>query len=101
EIEGTVRKDEVGQMARTVLVFRDAGLEKVRLEGAAAEQRQQAEAEHLEREAERNRNAAAQAAAAEEQAQAVKALADGLYRISEGDLTTRLDEGFTQAYQKI
>jgi methyl-accepting chemotaxis protein len=101
EIEGTERKDEVGQMARTVLVFRDAGLEKVRLEGAAAEQREQAEAQRLEREAERNRNAAAQAAAAEEQAQAVKALADGLYRISEGDLTVRLDEGFTQAYQKI
>jgi methyl-accepting chemotaxis protein len=36
EIEGTERKDEIGQMARTVLVFRDAGLEKVRLEKAAA-----------------------------------------------------------------
>ena len=101
EIEGTDRNDEVGQMARTVLVFRDAGLEKVRLEGAAVDQRQQAEAQRLEGEAERNRTVEAQAAAAEEQARAVKALAAGLSRISEGDLTIRLDEGFTQAYQQI
>jgi methyl-accepting chemotaxis protein len=101
EIEETERKDEVGQMARTVLVFRDAGLEKVRLEGAAAEQRQQAEANRLEGEAERSRNVEAQAAAAEEQARAVKALAAGLSKISEGDLTIRLDEGFTESYQQI
>ena len=101
EIEETDRKDEVGQMARTVLVFRDAGLEKVRLEGAAAEQRQQAEAQRLEVEAERSRNAEAQAAAAEEQARAVKALADALSKLSEGDLTIRLNEGFAQSYQQI
>ena len=50
DIEGSERKDEIGQMAKTVLVFRDAGKEKVRLEapsgraaqgsrGAAAEGR--------------------------------------------------------------
>ena len=59
--QGTGRKDEIGQMARTVLVFRDGGLEKVRLEKAAAEQRQQAEAQRLEAEEERRRNAEAQA----------------------------------------
>jgi len=101
EIEGTERGDEIGQMAKTVLVFRDAGLEKIRLEAAAVEQRQQAEEQRLKAEEERRRNAEAQAAAAEEQARAVKALADGLGRMSEGDLTVSLDEGFTEAYRQI
>jgi methyl-accepting chemotaxis protein len=101
EIEGTERKDEIGQMARTVLVFRDAGLEKVRLEKTAAEQRQQVEAQRLEAEEERRNNAQAQAAAAQEQAHAVKALGDGLGKMSEGDLTVHLNEGFTEAYQQI
>jgi methyl-accepting chemotaxis protein len=101
EVEGTDRKDEVGQMARTVLVFREAGVEKVRLEGAAAEQRKQTEAQRLEADTERRRNADAQAAAAEEQAGAIKALADGLTKMSEGDLTIRLNEGFTEAYRQI
>jgi methyl-accepting chemotaxis protein len=101
EIEGTERKDEIGQMARTVLVFRDSGLDKVRLEKAAAEQRQEAEQRRLETEEERRRNAEAQAAAAQEQAYAVKALGDGLGKMSEGDLTVHLSEGFTEAYQQI
>jgi methyl-accepting chemotaxis protein len=101
EIEGTERKDEIGQMARTVLVFRDGGLEKVRLEKVAAEQRQQTEEQRLESEEERRRNAQTQAAAAEEQACAVKALADGLGKMSEGDLTVHLDEGFTASFQQI
>jgi methyl-accepting chemotaxis protein len=96
EIEGTERKDEIGQMARTVLVFRDSGLDKVRLEKAAAEQRQQAEQQRLAAEEERHRNAAAQ-----EQAHAVKALGTGLGKMSEGDLTVQLNEGFTEAYQQI
>jgi methyl-accepting chemotaxis protein len=101
EIEGTERKDEVGQMARTVLVFRDAGLEKVRLEGVAAEQSRQVEAQRLEAEADRRGSAEAQTASAAEQARAIKALAGGLTKISEGDLTIRLGEGFTDDYQQI
>jgi methyl-accepting chemotaxis protein len=101
EIEGTERKDEIGKMAQTVLVFRDAGKEKVRLEAAAAEQRKEAEEQRLQAEDERRRNAEAQAIAAEEQARAVKALADGLGKMSEGDLTIRLDAGFTEAYRQI
>jgi methyl-accepting chemotaxis protein len=101
EIEGTERKDEIGQMARTVLVFREAGLEKVGLEKAAAEQRQQAEQQRLEADEERRTNAEAQAVVAKEQAAAVKALGDGLGKMSEGDLTVHLNEGFTEAYQQI
>src|ERR1019366_3384861 len=52
-------------------------------------------------EEERRRNTEAQAAAAQEQASAVKALGDGLGKMSEGDLTVHLNEGFTEAYQQI
>jgi methyl-accepting chemotaxis protein len=94
DIAGTERGDEIGQMARAVLVFRDAAVEKIRLEGQTAEQRREAEEE-------RRRNAEVQAKVAEEQAQAVKTLADGLARVSEGDLRVRLDEGFTETYYQI
>jgi methyl-accepting chemotaxis protein len=94
EVPGVERGDEIGTMAKAVLVFRDAAVEKIRLEGQTAEQAREAEAE-------RRRNAEAQARAAEEQAAAVKALADGLTRLSEGDLRVRLDEGFTETYAQI
>src|SRR5262249_6887935 len=63
DVPAADRGDEIGHMARAVLVFRDAAVEKVRLEGQTEEQRRQAEAE-------RRRNADAQAKAAAEQAQA-------------------------------
>ena len=88
------RSDEVGHMARAVVVFRDAAVEKLRLEEAASEQRVQSESDQ-------RQNAEAQARAAEEQAQVVRALADGLGRLSAGDLTFRLSDGFTNAYAQI
>ncbi len=100
-VPGTERKDEIGAMARAVLVFRDAGVEKERLEAQAGQQRQAAEEQRARAEEERRRNAEAQAAAAKEQAGAVAALAEGLAGLAEGDLTVRLDQGFTAGYQRI
>ncbi len=100
-VEGAERKDEIGTMARAVLVFRDAAVEKERLEAQAAQQRQAAEEQRARAEEERYRNAEAQAAAAKEQAGAVAALAAGLAGLAEGDLTVRLDQGFTAGYQRI
>jgi methyl-accepting chemotaxis protein len=94
EVEGGERGDELGQMAKAVLVFRDAGLEKLRLEGQTAEQRREAEAE-------RRRNAEAQAKSTAEQAGVVDALARGLKSLSDGDLTFRLTDGFTETYKQI
>jgi methyl-accepting chemotaxis protein len=101
EIPGAARGDEIGQMAKAVLVFRDAAVEKERLERVSAEQREEAQAQQASTEAERRANAQAQAAAAEEQARAVTALAQGLAQLSEGDLTARLSDGFTSAYEQI
>jgi methyl-accepting chemotaxis protein len=94
DIPGAERGDEIGHMAKAVLVFRDAAIEKIRLEGQTAEQAREAEAE-------RRRNAEAQAKAAEEQAQAVRSLAEGLATLAEGDLRARLGEGFTETYKQI
>jgi methyl-accepting chemotaxis protein len=93
-VPGADRGDEIGQMARAVEVFRDAAVEKARLEGLSATQRNEAEEE-------RRWHADAQAKAAEEQAGAVKALAAGLARLSEGDLRVRLNDGFTENYRQI
>jgi methyl-accepting chemotaxis protein len=96
DVEGTERKDEIGEMARTVVVFRNAAVEKARLELQAAQQREQADEQRLRNEEERRQNAEVQAQAAQEQARAVAALAAGLARLAEGDLTVRLKDGFTK-----
>jgi methyl-accepting chemotaxis protein len=52
-VAGVERRDEIGGMARAVHVFKDAGIEKLRLEAEAAAQRQAAEQERERTEAER------------------------------------------------
>ena len=94
DVSGAERGDEIGHMARAVLVFRDAAVEKERLEAETAEQRGRTEEE-------RRQNAAAQVKAAEEQAAVVRSLAEGLGKLTEGDLTFRLGDGFTEAYLQI
>jgi len=98
-------RDEIGRMARSVLVFRDAAIGKVRLEREAEEQRRLSEEERRrasERvEAERHSAAEAQARAAEEQAQIISRLAGGLSALSNGDFSFRLDAGFAGAAAKI
>jgi methyl-accepting chemotaxis protein len=93
-VNETERADEVGKLAKVVLLFRDAAIEKMRIETVSAEQRREAEEE-------RRRNAEVQAKAAEEQAAAVRALAEGLARLSEGDMRVRLNDGFTSTYAQI
>jgi methyl-accepting chemotaxis protein len=101
DVEGTERKDEIGEMARTVVVFRNAAVEKAGLEVQAVQQREQVDEQRRCGEEERRQSAEAQAQAAQEQARAIAALAAGLARLAEGDLTVRLRDGFTQGYQRI
>ena len=53
EVPAVGRKDEVGRMADAVQTFKDAAIEKVRLEAEAAEQRRAAEEDRKAAEAER------------------------------------------------
>jgi methyl-accepting chemotaxis protein len=83
EIPAVGRKDEVGQMADAVAVFKDAAVEKLRVEAEAAAHRAAAEAERAQREREK-------AAEAEADALAISALGEGLDRLASGDLTFRI-----------
>jgi methyl-accepting chemotaxis protein len=102
------RRDEVGTMAATIEVFRKGLVERFSLEREAAEQRQladrqrqQSEEERRHNEEERHRHAEAEAKAVDEQSIATKTLAEGLARLSQGDLTIRMNEGFSESYRQI
>ncbi|MBW9062479.1 methyl-accepting chemotaxis protein [Rhizobium herbae] len=86
-VEAVNRSDEIGEMARSVEMFRAAAVEKRDLELSAAASRSENEAER----------AAGEAARAEEARQvqaAVAALGQGLNRLSEGNLTATIDQPF-------
>lgn len=87
EIDGLGRKDEVGQMAGAVAVFRDNALERIRLEQEAAENRSLSETERLEREEQKARDAA-------DTQFAVDQLATALLHLSEGNVAHRIDTPF-------
>jgi len=106
ELAGLGRRDEIGDIAGAVEAFKIKAAEKAQLEADETLRRQKAEAE-AEAQAqakiagERARAAETQAKAAEEQAQAMQRLAEGLGRLAHGDLTHRLSDGFSGAYQQI
>jgi methyl-accepting chemotaxis protein len=101
EFSGADRTDEIGDFARAFKSFRDSGIERLRLEQESDEQRSRSEAERQQSAQAQAAAAAEQARAAQEQAAAFAALAHGLAKVSAGDLTIRLSEGFTEAYRKI
>ncbi|HEV7328801.1 MAG TPA: methyl-accepting chemotaxis protein [Bosea sp. (in: a-proteobacteria)] len=100
-VAGTQRRDEVGLMAKTVLVFKENGLEMRRLEAQAAEQERIAAAERETNEAERRRAESERAKLAAEQQQVVTMLASGLDLLAQGDLTYRIGDQVAADYQKL
>ncbi len=78
------RRDEIGEMAKAVAVFRDAGLEKRRLEAEAEATRSAIESERANREAE----------TAESQRSArfaVETIGQSLHKLAEGNLVNRIE----------
>ena len=100
-VEGSQRRDEVGLMAKTVLVFKENGLEMKRLEAQASEQDHRAAAEREKNEAERRRAEAEREQLAREQQQVVTLLANGLDLLAQGDLTYRIGDQVAADYQKL
>ena len=100
-VEGAERRDEVGLMAKTVLVFKENGLEMKRLEAQGAEQELIAADERDKNEAERRRAEAERERLAEEQRQVVALLADGLGLLAQGDLTYRIGDQVAADYRKL
>jgi len=94
-LPGLDRKDEIGDVANAVEKFKILAVEKARREADEALERQKTEAEQQQRIADERARAAA------EQAEAMRALGEGLGKLSEGDLTFRLPENFPEAYRQI
>ena len=88
------RKDELGAIVRGLAVFKDnqQRLTAMRREQEESQARETAMREQAERE---------RAKAQEEQASVVRALADGLSHLSQGDLTHRVHEAFTPEYEQL
>jgi methyl-accepting chemotaxis protein len=76
EVDGTDRRDEVGSMAKTVLVFREAAVEKEKAD------------------------AAKQIADAEQQ-RVVSTLEANLSKLAQGDLTSEINEAFSPTYESV
>lgn len=80
-------KNEVGALARAINVFRESAIQKIEIERRAAEAAAQGDQERAERER-------AKAEDAVKVQEAVDVLANSLNRLSDGDLTVRIDRAF-------
>src|SRR5262249_12451263 len=94
-LPGLGRKDEIGDIAAAAETFKVEAAEKARLEADEVLRRQTTEAQAQAKAAEER------AKAAEEQTRVVESLAKGLKSLSDGDLTFRLTDGFTDTYAQI
>lgn len=88
------RGDEIGQMARAVEVFREAGLNNRRLEEAAEEGRELTERERQQREAQK-------AAEALQLKTATDTLGMALGHLAEGDVGHRIEVPFVESLDQI
>lgn len=86
-VDGQDRRDEVGQMAKAVSVFRENALEKQRMEKEAAANLSLTEKERAEREAQKARDAA-------DIQFAVDQLANALNKLAAGDVAYRIETPF-------
>jgi methyl-accepting chemotaxis protein len=94
EVAGADRRDEIGAIGRAVQVFKDAGVEKLRLEAETEEHRAAKDAARQRREAERE-------TAAKQLTFVIESLGTGLEKLSTGDLLFRLSTAFDAAYEKL
>ena len=86
-VDDAQRKDEFGEMMKSVVVFRDAALDKQRLENEAKEQQRVVEEERR-----RNEEAAARA---------VETIGDALGKLAGGDLTARVTAELSDQYGEL
>lgn len=87
DLSNDVRQDEIGQITQSLAVFRDAAIEKSRLEQEADEARSAREAE--------------KAAEAEQARETMTALGDGLGRLAQGDMNCRIEAPFLSHFDQL
>lgn len=94
EVGGTARRDEIGDMAGAIQVFKDNGLEVRRLEADAREQERLAEEE-------RATNDEKMADVDAQRCIVVAQIGLGMAELSSGNLTFRLHEDFPPEFRKL
>ncbi len=94
EIENRGRRDEVGQMASAVQVFKDHAIERVRIEAEAKEAARRYEAEQAAALAERERASA-------EQSQAMQRIGDAVSNLADKNLAYRVTERLAESYEPL
>ncbi|MDE1991985.1 MAG: methyl-accepting chemotaxis protein [Rhizobiaceae bacterium] len=94
-IAGVDRRDEIGEMARSVEVFQQAAIRNKALEEQTAEARNSSERERIE--VQRH----AEAEAEERLMQATGALAAGLRRLATGDLVCEIDTALAPQFEAL
>ncbi|OWW01950.1 chemotaxis protein [Rhizobium sp. R72] len=94
EIGGSERADELGEMARALCVFRENAVRKIEIENDADRQRSASEAE-------RRHNEAEKAEIDKQIGDAVDSLAAGLERLSNGDVSSTIDQPFSGRLEQL
>ncbi|MCL6706280.1 methyl-accepting chemotaxis protein [Pseudomonas sp. R2.Fl] len=89
------RRDEIGGMARSVEIFQLAAVRNRDLEADAASSRERAERERIEMQR------CAEAEAEKRLNQATASLAEGLRRLSSGDLLCEIDTPFAEQFEAL
>ncbi len=93
-VEGTIRRDEIGSMARAVQVFKDNELRARDLE-------KDVETTRGANEIERARIAETERQRAQDMAEATSGLAEGLKHLASGNLVFRLDDNFAGDFEPL
>ncbi|WP_417584633.1 methyl-accepting chemotaxis protein [Pelagibacterium sp.] len=101
EVSGQKRKDEIGQVAAALEIFRHKLSHGKVLERTTAQQREDADRERSRTDKERAEAEADRARAAQDQQQVVEELAKGLSRLADGNLAYRINGPFPPAYEDL
>ncbi len=94
EVPGVGRKDEIGQMAETVQVFKENAIAKIQMEREADANRSMSEKERQEREAQKAQEASDIQFAVDE-------LAQGLGQLSDGNVAHRINKPFVAHLDRL
>ena len=94
DLDKLARKDELGAIVKSLAVFKQNQLHLAQMQAEQQTLQGQQEAMRREQERQRQENAARQAVV-------VEGLAEGLDRLADGDLTFRLNETFSEEYEKL
>jgi methyl-accepting chemotaxis protein len=101
DIDQRDHADEIGDMTRAVVTFRDRALERMRLESETLQQKAAIEDSQLRTRTEINRNAKMQDEVANRQAGLIQILGDVLGRLARGDLTASLAVEADDVFRQI